>query len=170
VCYLNEPIDDLLGLVWYPRPGQWVAFTTFAPVPWWGLFVYIVFFGAVPYLALRSMRRTGVTARSTWTWFVMLGEGPALAAVFRGWSVMQRLRATRGTTETLDRRLDLVAESFSSSDVVARGGVEPPTYAFQTSGHRSQGVCRRSCAGATYGQLLRRSEPNGIDTKTETGS
>lgn len=69
VCYLNEPIDDLLGLVWYPRPGQWVAFTTFAPVPWWGLFVYIVFFGAVPYLALRSMRRSGVTVRSTWSWF-----------------------------------------------------------------------------------------------------
>jgi hypothetical protein len=70
VCYLNEPIDDLLGLVWYPRPGQWVAFTTFSPVPWWGLFVYIVFFGAVPYFALRSMQRTGVTVRSTWTWFI----------------------------------------------------------------------------------------------------
>jgi hypothetical protein len=69
VCYLNEPIDDLLGLVWYPRPGQWTVFTTFGPVPWWGLFVYIVFFGAVPYLALRSMRRTGVSVRSTWTWF-----------------------------------------------------------------------------------------------------
>jgi hypothetical protein len=69
VCYLNEPIDDLLGLVWYPRPGQWVAFTTFSPVPWWGLFVYILFFGAVPYLALRSMQRHGVTVRSTWTWF-----------------------------------------------------------------------------------------------------
>jgi hypothetical protein len=70
VCYLNEPIDDLLGLVWYPRPGQWVAFTTFSPVPWWGLFVYMVFFGAVPYFALHSMQRTGVTVRSTWTWFV----------------------------------------------------------------------------------------------------
>lgn len=69
VCYLNEPIDDLLGLVWYPRPGQWTAFTTFSPVPWWGLFVYVVFFGAVPYLALNSMRSRGVTLRSTWTWF-----------------------------------------------------------------------------------------------------
>lgn len=70
VCYLNEPVDDLLGLVWYPRPGQWVAFTTFSPVPWWGLFVYIVFFGAVPYFAFRSMQRTGVSVRSTWTWFI----------------------------------------------------------------------------------------------------
>jgi hypothetical protein len=70
VCYVNEPVVDLLGLVWYPRPGQWVAFTTVSPVPWWGLFVYIVFFGAVPYLALRSMRQYGVTVRSTWAWFV----------------------------------------------------------------------------------------------------
>lgn len=71
VCYFNEPIDDVLGLVWYPRPGQWVAFTTLSPVPWWGLFVYIVFFGAVPYAALQSMQRRAVTIRSTWTWFVM---------------------------------------------------------------------------------------------------
>lgn len=69
VCYLNEPMVDLLGLVWYPRPGQWVAIDTFAPVPWWGLFVYVAFFGAVPYLALRSMRERGVTVRSTWVWF-----------------------------------------------------------------------------------------------------
>jgi hypothetical protein len=69
VCYVNEPIDDVLGLVWYPRPGQWVVLDTFAPVPWWGLFVYIVFFGAVPYLAFNSMRRNGVTIRSTWAWF-----------------------------------------------------------------------------------------------------
>jgi hypothetical protein len=69
VCYLNEPIDDLLGLVWYPRPGQWVVFETFGPVPWWGLFVYIVFFGAAPYFALKSMRRRAPTVRSMWKWF-----------------------------------------------------------------------------------------------------
>ena len=69
VCYFNESIDDLLGLVWYPRPGQWVALNTFGPVPWWGLFVYIVFFGAVPYFAYQTMLKHGVTVRSTWMWF-----------------------------------------------------------------------------------------------------
>jgi hypothetical protein len=46
-----------------------VAFTTLSPVPWWGLFVYTTFFGAVPYFALRSMQRGGMTVRSTWIWF-----------------------------------------------------------------------------------------------------
>lgn len=70
VCYVNEPIDDVLGLVWYPEENQWVVLDTFSPVPWWGLFVYMVFFGAGSYLAFRSMQRGGVTVKSIWTWFI----------------------------------------------------------------------------------------------------
>src|SRR5262249_45066226 len=39
---------------------------TFGPLPLWGLFCYIVFFGAGTYLFLRLMRR-GVTRRQFWT-------------------------------------------------------------------------------------------------------
>ncbi|TAM68138.1 hypothetical protein [Mycobacterium sp.] len=67
VAYFNEPIDDLLGLVWHPRPGQWVMFDTFGPVPVWGLFVYIALFGGIPYLMLRAFER-GVTRARMWLW------------------------------------------------------------------------------------------------------
>jgi hypothetical protein len=67
ICYFNEPIDDVLGLVWHPRPGQWVAFDTFSPVPVWGVFVYMALFGGIPYLIYRALQH-GVTARQLWTW------------------------------------------------------------------------------------------------------
>lgn len=67
VAYFNEPIDDLLGLVWHPRPGQWVAFDTFSPVPVWGVFVYVALFGGIPYLIYRALER-GVTRTQIWTW------------------------------------------------------------------------------------------------------
>lgn len=67
IAYFNEPIDDLLGLVWHPRPGQWVLFDTFGPVPVWGLFVYIALFGGIPYLMLRAFER-GVTPARMWLW------------------------------------------------------------------------------------------------------
>lgn len=67
VSYLNEPIDDVLGLVWHPRPGQWVAFDTFGPVPVWGVFVYIALFGGIPYLMYQAFQR-GVTKKQIWAW------------------------------------------------------------------------------------------------------
>lgn len=67
VAYFNEPIDDLLGLVWHPRPGMWTLFDTFCPVPVWGLFVYIALFGGIPYLMLRAFRR-GASRRQVWAW------------------------------------------------------------------------------------------------------
>jgi hypothetical protein len=67
IAYFNEPIDDLLGLVWHPRPGQWVLLDTFGPVPLWGVFVYIALFGGIPYLMYRAFQR-GVTARQIWIW------------------------------------------------------------------------------------------------------
>ncbi|CDO90173.1 hypothetical protein [Mycobacterium triplex] len=67
ISYFNEPIDDVLGLVWHPVAGQWTALDTFARVPLWGLGIYIVFFGGMPYLILQSLRR-GVNRRQLWGW------------------------------------------------------------------------------------------------------
>jgi hypothetical protein len=53
--------------VWHPRPGQWVAFDTFEPVPVWGVFVYMALFGGIPYLMFQAFQR-GVTAKQIWTW------------------------------------------------------------------------------------------------------
>jgi hypothetical protein len=71
ISYFNEPIDDVLGLVWHPVAGQWTALDTFARVPLWGLGIYIVFFGGMPYLILQSLRR-GVTRWQLWGWVGVL--------------------------------------------------------------------------------------------------
>jgi hypothetical protein len=65
VSHLNEPIDDVLGLVWHPAVGQWTVLDTFARVPLWGLGIYIVFVGGMPYLILQKLR-TGMTRRDLW--------------------------------------------------------------------------------------------------------
>lgn len=65
VCYLNEPIVDVLGLCWHPRPGQWVALHTFGPVPLWGLGIYIIFFGGMTHVLLQQARR-GITRKQFW--------------------------------------------------------------------------------------------------------
>ena len=33
IAYLNEPVDDILGLVNHPRPGQNIVLDTMGPVP-----------------------------------------------------------------------------------------------------------------------------------------
>jgi hypothetical protein len=65
ICYLNEPIVDVLALVWHPRPNQWVAVETFGPVPLWGLGIYIIFFGAMPYILLIAAKR-GISRKAFW--------------------------------------------------------------------------------------------------------
>ena len=65
IAYLNEPIVDTLGLVWHPRIHQERVINTFGPLPLWGLFCYLVFFGAATYLFLEVMRR-GVSRRAFW--------------------------------------------------------------------------------------------------------
>lgn len=67
ISYLNEPIDDVLGLVWHPEAAQWTVLDTFARVPLWGLGIYIVFFGGMPYLILRNLRR-GMSRVQLWRW------------------------------------------------------------------------------------------------------
>jgi hypothetical protein len=71
ISYFNEPIDDVLGLVWHPVVGQWTVLDTFSRVPLWGLGIYIVFFGGMPYVILQSLRR-GVTRRQLWGWVGVL--------------------------------------------------------------------------------------------------
>lgn len=65
IAYLNEPIVDAMGLVWHPRLNQERVLNTLGPLPLWGLFCYIVFFGAGTYVLFRLMRR-GVARRQFW--------------------------------------------------------------------------------------------------------
>lgn len=68
ICYFAEPMVDVLGLLWHPTIGQWVAVDTFRAAPWWGVFVYAICFGGLPYFMLADFRRSGFTARRAWTW------------------------------------------------------------------------------------------------------
>ena len=65
ICYLAEPMVDVLALCWHPRPNQWVALHTFGPVPLWGLGIYIVFFGAMTYLMLLAAQK-GISRKTFW--------------------------------------------------------------------------------------------------------
>ena len=67
IALFNEPVDDILGLVWHPRPGQNTVLDTIGPVPMWGLPTYIIFFGAVPWLLLRELKKLQFTLRAFWT-------------------------------------------------------------------------------------------------------
>src|SRR6201996_2884523 len=53
----NGQLDDILGLVYHPRPGQDVVFETMGPIPHWGLPTYIIFFGSIAYVLLLELRR-----------------------------------------------------------------------------------------------------------------
>src|SRR5689334_5465314 len=37
LAYFNEPVDDILGLVWHPRIHQNTVLNTIGPLPMWGL-------------------------------------------------------------------------------------------------------------------------------------
>jgi hypothetical protein len=65
ISYLNEPMLDVLGLLWHPRPGQHIAIDTFGPAPLWGVGIYTVFFGGGTYLLYRAVG-IGLTRRRLW--------------------------------------------------------------------------------------------------------
>jgi hypothetical protein len=67
IALFNEPLDDILGLVCHPRPGQHVVFETMGPIPHWGLPTYIIFFGGIAYILLLELRRLTFTPRAFWT-------------------------------------------------------------------------------------------------------
>jgi len=67
IAYLNEPVDDILGLVHHPRAGQNVVLDTIGAVPMWGLPTYIIFFGALPFVLLRTVQARRFTLRAFWT-------------------------------------------------------------------------------------------------------
>lgn len=66
IALLNEPVDDIMGLVWHPRPGQNTVINTIGPVPLWGLPTYVIFFGGIPWILLRELRRGRFTIRKFW--------------------------------------------------------------------------------------------------------
>src|SRR5271168_435801 len=66
IALLNEPLDDILGLVNHPRPGQHVVFETMGPIPHWGLPTYIIFFGGIAYVLLIELRKLKFTPRALW--------------------------------------------------------------------------------------------------------
>jgi hypothetical protein len=66
LAYFNEPVDDILGLVWHPRIHQDTVLNTIGPLPMWGLPTYIVFFGGIAWLLLRELRRGRFTLKRFW--------------------------------------------------------------------------------------------------------
>jgi hypothetical protein len=66
LAYFNEPVDDILGLVWHPRIHQDTVLNTIGPLPMWGLPTYIIFFGGIPWLLLRELRRGRFTIKKFW--------------------------------------------------------------------------------------------------------
>jgi hypothetical protein len=69
-----EPIVDVLGLVWFPRDGQWVLFETWGrPIPWF-LVVYVWYVGGQSFLTFRKLEQ-GARGRDIWklyaTFFVI---------------------------------------------------------------------------------------------------
>jgi hypothetical protein len=66
LAYFNEPVDDILGLVWHPRIHQDTVLNTIGPLPMWGLPTYIIFFGGIPWLVLRELRKGRFTIKKFW--------------------------------------------------------------------------------------------------------
>jgi hypothetical protein len=66
LAYFNEPVDDILGLVWHPRIHQDTVLNTIGPLPMWGLPTYIIFFGGIPWLLLRELRKGRFTIKKFW--------------------------------------------------------------------------------------------------------
>ena len=66
LAYFNEPVDDILGLVWHPRIHQDTVLNTIGPIPMWGLPTYIIFFGAIPWVLLRELQRGRFTIKRFW--------------------------------------------------------------------------------------------------------
>ncbi len=60
-----EPVVDVLGLVWFPREGQWRLFEVFGrPIPLF-IVVYFWYVGGQAFLSWRKFER-GVTAHDIW--------------------------------------------------------------------------------------------------------
>jgi hypothetical protein len=66
LAYFNEPVDDILGLVWHPRIHQDTVLNTIGPLPMWGLPTYIIFFGGIAWLVLRELRHERFTLKRFW--------------------------------------------------------------------------------------------------------
>jgi hypothetical protein len=59
IASFNEPVLDILGLVWYPTPGQNVAFTAFdRSIPMWVVVSYMSYYGVLACLTLIFLKRS----------------------------------------------------------------------------------------------------------------
>jgi len=79
VAAVFEPIVDVLGLVFFPRQGAWVAFETMGrPMPLLIAFVYPWYVGGQGYLAYRLFRR-GIDRRGVFQlWAIFFAVNIAL--------------------------------------------------------------------------------------------
>jgi hypothetical protein len=79
IAAVFEPIVDVLGLVFFPRQGSWIAFETMGrPVPLLIAFVYPWYVGGQGYLAYRLFRR-GIDRRGVFNlWAIFFAVNIAL--------------------------------------------------------------------------------------------
>jgi hypothetical protein len=73
ICIVFEPVVDVLGLCFFPRPHQWVGIEAFGrPIPLFMYPVYSWFVGGQAILVWHLLRR-GITRRQLWTcWLVIM--------------------------------------------------------------------------------------------------
>jgi hypothetical protein len=58
ITTFNEPVLDILGLVWYPIHGQHVAFEAFGrEIPVWVVFAYVAYYGVLSCIGLLVLER-----------------------------------------------------------------------------------------------------------------
>jgi hypothetical protein len=74
-----EPIVDVLGLVWFARENQWVAFEVFGrPMPLFVAFVYPWYVGGQGYIAYRVISRGITVAQMFLLWGIFAATDIAL--------------------------------------------------------------------------------------------
>lgn len=80
VAAVFEPIVDVLGMCFFPRPGQWVGLELFdRPVPVFMWAVYSWFVGGQAFLLWQRMQRGSLTGRGLWTfWGISWGVNAVL--------------------------------------------------------------------------------------------
>jgi hypothetical protein len=65
---LNEPVFDILTVVWHPIVNQNVAFTWLGrDIPVWAILGYTAYYGCMGYLTTQALIK-GVTMHSIWAW------------------------------------------------------------------------------------------------------
>lgn len=77
LCYFAEPIVDVLGACFIPEKGQWIAIDSFRKVPWFGVGVYMSFFGGTAFILARKIQQ-GIKAKQIWKLFIFVAVTEAI--------------------------------------------------------------------------------------------